>query len=292
MKERLLIFFQYKTFGLVGSIIILLFIIMQVQAKIEYNVSMDKKIKGATYNEDKMRQMNFYGNSLYQLDQYCKETNRDFIREVTMRAILFDYELKDSKSEIKYPIEDKFVKEIEALPFYDKLYEMYKSVLKDVTYFPVPKDLLGKEYVSFEDSFGDARTYGGDRSHEGTDIIPSIKDRGYFPVLSVSDGVVENIGWLELGGWRVGITSASGGYYYYAHLDSYAPGLKEGDEVRAGQLLGFMGDTGYGKKEGTRGKFIVHLHFGIYVMIDDKQVSVNPYPVLKYLRYKQIGYSF
>ena len=73
-----------------------------------------------------------------------------------------------------------------------------------------------------------------------------------------------NIGWLELGGWRIGITSENGIYYYYAHLDSYAP-LSVGDTVTAGQLLGFMGNTGYSKVEGTKGKFDVHLHFGIYV---------------------------
>ena len=292
MKERFTIFFQYKLWGLAGSFLLLLFIIVEVQGKIEYQVSMKEKIEGANYNQEKMRQMCFEGDSLYHLNQYCKEKNLDFMKEVTMRMILFDYELKDSNSQIKYPIKEEFAEEIEALPFYNELYQTYKSIFKDVVYFPIPKDLAGKETVGFEDGFGDARTYGGDRKHEGTDIIPSIKDRGYFPVLSVSDGVVENLGWLELGGWRVGISSESGGYYYYAHLDSYAPELIEGDHVYAGQLLGFMGDTGYSKKEGTKGNFIVHLHFGIYITIDGKQASVNPYPVLKYLRHKQLGYTF
>ena len=146
--------------------------------------------------------------------------------------------------------------------------------------------------MSFEDSFGDGRSYGGKRKHEGTDIIPSMKERGYFPVASICEGTVASLGWLELGGWRVGIQSKYGGYYYYAHLDSYAEGLKEGNTVRAGELLGFMGDTGYGKKEGTRGKFIVHLHFGIYIDIDGKEVSVNPYPVLNYLKHRELAYSY
>ncbi len=70
---------------------------------------------------------------------------------------------------------------------------------------------------------------------------------------SVSDGTVEQMGWLELGGYRVGIRSPGGLYFYYAHLDSYAAGLQKGDTVKAGTLLGYMGDTGYGQ-EGTRGK--------------------------------------
>lgn len=114
--------------------------------------------------------------------------------------------------------------------------------------------------------------------------------RGLYPVVSVSDGTVTNIGWLEKGGYRIGITSNSGTYYYYAHLDSYA-NLKKGDEVVAGELLGFMGDSGYGP-EGTKGQFAVHLHFGIYYQKDGKEISVNPYYVLLSLKNKKLKYSY
>ena len=45
---------------------------------------------------------------------------------------------------------------------------------------------------------------------------------GYYPVVSMTDGVVTEKGWLEKGGWRIGITAPTGAYFYYAHLDSYA----------------------------------------------------------------------
>jgi murein DD-endopeptidase MepM/ murein hydrolase activator NlpD len=106
--------------------------------------------------------------------------------------------------------------------------------------------------------------------------------RGIHQVQSVSQGVVEQLGWLELGGYRVGIRSPQGIYYYYAHLDSYATGLKKGDSVKAGTFLGYMGDTGYGK-EGTRGQFPVHLHFGIYYNQGETEKSINPYSTLQYL---------
>ena len=61
----------------------------------------------------------------------------------------------------------------------------------------------------------------------------------------------------------MGILAPGGAYFYYAHLDSYAD-LKEGDPVKAGDFLGYMGDSGYGE-EGTTGKFPVHLHVGIYL---------------------------
>lgn len=83
----------------------------------------------------------------------------------------------------------------------------------------------------------------------------------------MTDGVVEAIGWLTKGGYRIGVRAPGGGYFYYAHLSSYAKDFQPGDAVAAGDILGYMGDTGYGE-EGTTGKFPVHLHVGIYVRTD------------------------
>lgn len=156
-----------------------------------------------------------------------------------------------------------------------------KALLKDMECFPVKEDESGQETWGYENGYGEGRSYGGSRRHEGIDIMPSTTQSGYFSIQSVSDGIVEQLGWLELGGYRVGIRSDSGLYFYYAHLDSYAPGLKKGDKVRAGQLLGYMGDSGYGE-EGTRGQFMVHLHFGIYYNKGKKEQSLNPFYLLQY----------
>ena len=125
------------------------------------------------------------------------------------------------------------------------------------------------------------RTYGGRRGQAGTDLMAEKDIPGLYPVVSITDGVIKNKGWLEKGGYRIGILSPSGGYFYYAHLDSYT-NVKEGDKVQAGQILGYMGNTGYGK-EGTKGKFPVHLHLGIYIQHNQEEVSINPYWILKYL---------
>ena len=160
-------------------------------------------------------------------------------------------------------------------------YELYENVWKDLVYFPIPESSEDeKAEVSFENSWMFERTYGGSYGHEGTDLMPSVDRSGYYPVLSMTDGVVENIGWLEKGGWRIGITAPTGAYFYYAHLDSYAE-LEKGDPVKAGDLLGYMGDSGYGE-EGTTGEFPVHLHLGIYLKEGTEEISVNPYPVLRY----------
>lgn len=167
----------------------------------------------------------------------------------------------------------------------------FQTVLSDVTCFPVAKDPQGKETIRYEDSWGKSRNYGGNRLHEGTDIMTSNNVRGYFPIVSVSDGIVEKKGWLTLGGYRIGVRSASGAYFYYAHLASYAEGVQEGSIVKAGQVIGYMGDSGYGK-EGTVGKFDVHLHFGIYLKVGKKELSVNPYEVLRGVEAKMVAANF
>lgn len=160
--------------------------------------------------------------------------------------------------------------------------EFVMDLLEDAECFPVQKDSLNNEKYFYENGYGGERTYGGNRKHEGIDILTSNNRPGYFSVCSVSDGTVEKIGWLKLGGYRIGIRSDNGMYYYYAHLDSYADGIAEGKRVKAGEVIAKMGDTGYGT-EGTHGKFPVHLHFGIYYNQDGKEKSLNPYYLLKYL---------
>ena len=68
-------------------------------------------------------------------------------------------------------------------------------------------------------------------------------------------------------------------------------GSKAIDEIKAGDLLGYMGDTGYSTTEGTKGKFPVHLHMGIYIDKDGQEISVNPYAALKYTEEKIIDYQ-
>lgn len=139
--------------------------------------------------------------------------------------------------------------------------------------------------IQFENSWGNERSFGGERSHEGTDLMDINNKRGEIPIFSMSDGIVEKAGWLKLGGWRVGIRSPEGVYFYYAHLDRYAAWMIKGKQITAGTLLGFMGDSGYGE-EGTTGQFPVHLHVGIYVQKEGEQdISVNPYYMLE----EQIG---
>ena len=121
------------------------------------------------------------------------------------------------------------------------------------------------------DDFGVQRSFGFSRKHLGNDLMGGLGT----PIVAVEGGVVEAIGWNRYGGWRIGIRSFDGKrYYYYAHLQKdkpFAPGLQEGDMVQAGDLIGYMGCTGYSDKENVNNIKTVHLHFGMQLIFDESQ---------------------
>ncbi|MBQ7791915.1 MAG: M23 family metallopeptidase [Clostridia bacterium] len=124
---------------------------------------------------------------------------------------------------------------------------------------------------SDSDDFGNKRSYGFQRKHQGHDFFAATGT----PVAAMEDGVVEVLGWNRYGGWRIGIRSFDGErYYYYAHLrkDSpYAKGLEEGHTVKAGQTIGYVGQTGYSYKENVNNIQVPHLHFGIQLIFHESQ---------------------
>lgn len=160
--------------------------------------------------------------------------------------------------------------------------EVASIIREELRLFPIPRSITHPAYqAAYEDSWMSGRTFGGERGHEGTDIMLDPDERGLFPVLSMTDGVIEKKGWLPQGGYRLGIRSTGGIYYYYAHLYDYADGIEPGTVVVAGQLLGFAGDSGYSNIEGTVGNFPVHLHVGIYYNDEHGvETAVDPYPFL------------
>ena len=125
------------------------------------------------------------------------------------------------------------------------------------------------------DDFGVSRSFGFKRKHLGHDMMGSLGT----PIVAVEGGVVEAMGWNRYGGWRIGIRSFDGKrYYYYAHLQKdhpFADGLQLGDVVRAGDLIGFMGRTGYSDKENVNNIESVHLHFGVQLIFDESQKECN-----------------
>lgn len=236
---------------------------------------------------DRIAEFNITDKSIKEIKDYCNLNNLDFIKFFTSYMIYNNYEV-DSVSydyDREYYTDSGYAKSVENI---------YRAILSDIKYFPIPDNMNNnsRDYW-YCNSWKSERTYGGNRKHYGTDIMDSENERGYFPIVSMTDGYVQKIGWLELGGYRVGIRAEHGGYFYYAHLEKYADNLKEGSKVKAGDIIGYMGNSGYGE-EGTYGKFDVHLHLGISLTIKNspEEFWVNPYWILKYIEDTKVKVDF
>lgn len=152
-------------------------------------------------------------------------------------------------------------------------------------FFPIAKNFPYSHY----DDFGVSREYGYKRRHLGHDMMGQVGT----PVTNVESGYVEAIGWNQYGGWRLGIRSFDKKrYYYYAHLRKnfpYNKSLKEGSIVTAGDVIGYMGRTGYSRNENVNNINTSHLHFGIQLIFDESQkegngeIWIDCYQIVKFL---------
>jgi peptidoglycan LD-endopeptidase LytH len=123
------------------------------------------------------------------------------------------------------------------------------------------------------DTFTEARA--GNRSHEAIDIMAPRR----APVLAARDGTVAKLFTSKQGGLTIyEFDPAQTFCYYYAHLDAYAEGLREGQAIRRGEVIGYVGSTGNASPDAP------HLHFAIFKLTPEHQWwkgdPINPYPVL------------
>jgi murein DD-endopeptidase MepM/ murein hydrolase activator NlpD len=136
----------------------------------------------------------------------------------------------------------------------------------------IPVD--GVDADDLRDTFADAR--GSSRAHEAIDIMAPRNT----PVLAVDDGVIQKLFTSKAGGLTIYQFEPSGKFtYYYAHLERYADGLHEGQRIRRGDAIAFVGSTGNASPDAP------HLHFAIFRQTPEHQwwkgEPVNPYPLLK-----------
>lgn len=152
-------------------------------------------------------------------------------------------------------------------------------------FLPIAKNFPYSDY----DDFGVSRSYGYKRQHLGHDMMGQVGT----PVIAVESGYVEALGWNQYGGWRLGIRSFDNKrYYYYAHLRKnfpYNKALKVGSVVQAGDVIGYLGRTGYSAKENTNNIDTSHLHFGMQLIFDESQkegineIWIDCYDIIKFL---------
>ncbi len=151
---------------------------------------------------------------------------------------------------------------------------------------PIAKNFSFEHY----DDFANVRTYGYSRRHTGHDLFGSIGT----PVVAIESGIVECVGWNQYGGWRIGIRSFdTKRYYYYAHLRKdhpYTPIVEEGATIKAGDVIGYIGMTGYSVKENVNNINVPHLHMGIQLIFDESQkdgsseIWIDDYNIVKLIQ--------
>jgi Membrane proteins related to metalloendopeptidases len=145
----------------------------------------------------------------------------------------------------------------------------------------------GYSYNHYDD-FGASRSYGYKREHLGHDIMANIGT----PIIAVESGYVEACGWNIYGGWRIGIRSFDGKrYYYYAHMRKNHPynDIYAGKIVTAGEVIGYVGMTGYSSRENVNNISVPHLHIGLQLIFDTtqkdgyNQIWIDMYQLTKFL---------
>ncbi|MDR3178435.1 MAG: M23 family metallopeptidase [Oscillospiraceae bacterium] len=204
---------------------------------------------------------------------------------------------------------EKLTKNMKFFPYYKEVYSAvlgefigkYKVQVKnkisenDVAFeekyglkvfFPIAKTFSCSHYRDF----GASRSFGYQRPHLGHDITAGIGT----PVIAVESGKVECVGWNKYGGWRIGIRSFDKKrYYYYAHLRKnkpYHPKIKEGELIKAGDVIGYVGRTGYSEKENVNNIETSHLHLGIQLIFDesqkesDNEIWIDLYAITEFLK--------
>jgi peptidoglycan LD-endopeptidase LytH len=147
----------------------------------------------------------------------------------------------------------------------------HQSIPADVT---IGLPLASLKPSDVQDTFDHSRG-AGERRHEATDIMAP---KG-TPVIAVDNGIIKKLFNSQAGGLTIYQFDTLERYaYYYAHLDGYAPGLKEGMLVKKGDLIGYVGVTGNSDPNGP------HLHFAIFQLGPEKRwyegTALNPYPAL------------
>lgn len=207
--------------------------------------------------------------------------NGENINEITKDMKLYSYYIEAYTAILK-----EFIGNYQIETIDENKNKVYKEKYGIKAFLPIAKNYGFSHY----DDFGNSRSYGYKRVHLGNDLMGSIGT----PIIAVESGVIEACGWNQYGGWRIGIRSFDKKrYYYYAHLRKnhpYAKDICEGKVVKAGEVIGYLGMTGYSTKENTNNINIPHLHFGMQIIFDESQkdgvnqIWIDVYQIVNFLK--------
>jgi len=262
------IIFRFNTlFKCPIAIVLIILLVTSVQAGIylkKERISKDFKILSSITPEDIIY---YQKNEPYSWKEFIAITTaikhysetKTINSEEILNILTTELKYNNNLEQINWSSIDKNIKKL--IFYYYEILNKYNIYTPNEFIFPIERQSY------YTDTYGAIRE-GGKRLHEGVDIF----DKKGTKIFSVCSGKVEKIGWNRLGGERVGIRGKDGNYYYYAHLDQINDQLFVGKEIKKGELIGTMGNTGDAITTPD------HLHFGIELPNGE---WVNPYPFLK-----------
>lgn len=190
------------------------------------------------------------------------------VAEPLVSAAPAKVEVKPTKEEEPAPVAPPPAAEVPATPV------MSANALEDLRMRSLTLPVQGIKRSDLRSNFDELR--GSSRRHEALDILAPRNT----PILAVEDGKIARLFLSEAGGITIYQYDPSMTYvYYYAHLERYATGLKEGQSIKRGDVIGYVGTTGNAPRNTP------HLHFAIVQMGEDKKwwqgTAIDPYSVLK-----------
>lgn len=225
---------------------------------------------------------NFKGYKQKDLQTLLEQLEAASMEELTKDLNYFDY-YHEVFSAVLGNFIGEYAIEVDDPEFPDEKIWETRYGLK--VFSPIAQNYWYSDY----DDFGNSRSYGYKRRHTGHDLFGSIGT----PVVAIEGGTVESLGWNQYGGWRIGIRSFDKKrYYYYAHLRKdhpYSAIMKEGATIHAGDVIGYLGMTGYSTTENVNNINTPHLHMGIQLIFDESQkegnteIWIDCYNILKIL---------
>ena len=189
------------------------------------------------------------------------------VAETTVEAADQKVKVKPTKKEEPSPVTPPPAEAV-AIP------ELSANPIAELRVRSLTLPVQGIKRDELRDTFNETR--GGSRKHEAMDVLAPRNT----PVLAVEDGKIARLFLSAAGGITIYQFDPTSTYcYYYAHLEKYANGLEEGDTVKRGQVLGYVGTTGNAPRDTP------HLHFAIFKLGEDKKwwqgTAIDPYSVLK-----------
>lgn len=230
--------------------------------------------------------MRIPANEMTYIYEICVERQKDPTQTLTTYLISNNFFREKRTGKTKEQLLMDFFPRLDSLRkrIPDRRFNEYaalvETVLSELRCFPLIYD-TNAQYM-FGDTWSAKREMCGTKNHTGSDIFDRENIPGRIPVVSMTNGTIEDKGKNGRGGMYAAVRTERGSYYLYDNLEKLTE-LESGTAVTAGSLLGYMGNGGKADKTDVKGRAPANVHIGMKVKFRSGEIWLNPYPFLRFL---------